>query len=686
MREKTGSGTKLLKRLRNLALCHRPESGSEDTEVIALVGSPNVGKSAMFNNLTRMYVTVSNYPGTTVEVTTGKANIGGSDYAVVDTPGMYSVLSITEEERVARRLLLERKPCAVIQLVDAKNLGRMLQLTVQLMEFGFPLILCLNMMDEAEKLGLEIDIELLKEELGTEVVPTVCTTKKGMREVREAIESRPLPAPATPIRYEPDIEEALRRIEELLKADYGVSKRGIALLLLQNDAEIKEMVSSTEESFREIEAEVNKIRSRSTRSAVYRIAMVRQSFCRELTRRVITQKHTRKRSLNEVLSLLMISPWVGVPVVLLVLYLGLYKFVGQFGAGVAVDFIESHIFGQYVNPRVDSALHSLLPADNGWQFWLRELFGGEYGIITLGLTYAIAIILPIVFCFFVFFSILEDTGYFPRLAMMLDGLFKKLGLSGKAVIPMVLGLGCDTMATIVTRVLETKREKFIAILLLALAVPCSAQYGVIAGLLASRGGGLLGVSWAFGCWLLVVFGIFLVVGYLTSKILRGEKPTFYMELPPLRLPRIGNILSKTFGRMKWYFYEVLPLFVVASVLIWLGRLTRVFDLLIEVLSGVVTVAGLPAESAKAFIYGFFRRDFGAAGLYDLARVEGLTGVQLVVACVILTLFVPCIAQFLIMKKEQSLRVAVLVTILIITVAFSVGALLNAVLTGLGVHF
>ena len=194
---------------------------------------------------------------------------------------------------------------------------------------------------------------------------------------------------------------------------------------------------------------------------------------------------------------------------------------------------------------------------------VQDLFVGEYGILTLGLRYAVAIILPIVGTFFLAFSILEDTGYLPRLAMLMDRVFKGIGLNGRAVIPMVLGFGCDTMATMVTRTLETRRERVIATLLLALAIPCSAQLGVILAMLSGAPGALL-------IWGLVITGVFLLVGLLAARLLPGERPTFYMELPPLRLPQLGNVLVKTYTRMEWYLLEVLPFFLLASVVIWLG--------------------------------------------------------------------------------------------------------------------
>lgn len=261
--------------------------------------------------------------------------------------------------------------------------------------------------------------------------------------------------------------------------------------------------------------------------------------------------------------------------------------------------------------------------------------------------------------------------------MLIDRLFKTIGLSGRAVIPIVLGLGCDTMATIVTRTQETKRERVITTLLLALAIPCSAQMGVIFAILAD--------SWAaLFIWILSVVGILLLVGFLASRILPGNKASFYIEIPPLRLPRISNVIVKTISRLQWYLTEVIPFFIIASIVLWIGDLTGVFNWVISIMKPVVNFIGLPQESAEVFLYGFFRRDFGAAGLYDLHNSGEIAGIPLVVAAVTLTLFIPCIAQFMVMIKERGIKTALAIAAFIFPFAFGVGYVLNLVLTSLGV--
>jgi ferrous iron transport protein B len=243
---------------------------------------------------------------------------------------------------------------------------------------------------------------------------------------------------------------------------------------------------------------------------------------------------------------------------------------------------------------------------------------------------------------------------------------------------MTLGFGCGTMATLVTRTLETKRERLIATILLALAIPCSAQLGVLFAIMA--GNPLATIIWAT-----VVVLIFLIIGFLAAHILPGEKPDFYMEVPPLRMPKIRNVLMKTLTRVEWYFKEVFPMFILASVAIWIGQITGIFDMLINVLTYPVQWIGLPPGAATAVLFGFFRRDYGAAGLFDLQQAGGLSGIQLVVAAVTLTLFVPCIAQFSVTIKERGIKTALAIALFVFPFAFFVGFLLNIILISVGVQ-
>ncbi|MFH1778334.1 MAG: nucleoside recognition domain-containing protein [Candidatus Omnitrophota bacterium] len=464
------------------------------------------------------------------------------------------------------------------------------------------------------------------------------------------------------------IEISLEKIETFLHQDYLISKRSMAVLLLCEDEEVLGWVREKEqEVLPEIDKIIKETKAVYHKPLNYLIATRLQQEASSIADKVIKIKAAKKTTFPEKLSIYMMYPLTGIPMLILVLYFGVYKFVGGFGAGVLVNFLEGEVFEKYLTPVMVKFFSSSVPFKI-----INDLLVGEYGVITLGVRYAIAIILPIVTVFFIAFSIIEDTGYLPRLAMLIDNMFKKIGLSGRAVIPMVLGFGCDTMATMVTRTLPTKRERLIASLLLALAVPCSAQLGVIIALLG-------GNTAAFLIWAAVIMFVFIFVGYISAKVLPGERPSFYMEIPPLRLPNIANVITKTYTRVKWYMKEILPIFLAVSFFIWLGQITKIFDVLIWVFQKPVKLIGLPPETAKIFLLGFFRRDYGAAGLYDLNKAGEMTGGQLVVACVALTLFLPCIAQFMMNVKERGLKTGLLISAFVLVVSFCVAYVLNKML-------
>lgn len=658
------------------ASCHNgPQESITNLPLVVIVGSPNVGKSVLFNRLTGAYVTVSNYPGTTVEVTRGKARLGGREVGVMDTPGMYNLLPITEEEQVARKILLSEHPAVVVHVVDAKNLERMLSMTLQLIEAGLPVLLTVNLMDEAERLGIHVDIAGLQQRLGIPVIGTALASGRGAKEIRALIQDSLFEKSEGPehselaVAYPHPIEDAIASLSLLLENDYALTRRAMALLLLQDDREVLESVQACETPRQEQIAQATQAaQTHFGQPLSYLITHAQRQAAESILEKVFRAGQASHSGFAARLSDAMIHPLTGIPILLLALFL-LYEFVGVLGAQTIVNWLETNLFDAHLNPWVDQALANWVP----WPA-LRSLIGGEFGVVTLGLRYAFAIILPIVGTFFIAFSIIEDSGYLPRLAMLIDRVFKRIGLNGRAVIPMVLGFGCDTMATLTTRTLETRRERVISTLLLSLAIPCSAQMGVMLALLA-------GAPFLLPAWLVIVSGVFLLVGFLSAKLMPGEQPSFYMELPPLRLPRARNVLVKTYTRMEWYLREVFPLFIFASVIIWIGTLTGLFDLAVAMLAPVVRWLGLPDQTAVAFLFGFFRRDYGAAGLYDLK--DTMNAAQLLVAVVTMTLFVPCLAQFAVTIKERGWKTALAMAAFIFPFALLVGAALSGLLRLLG---
>ncbi len=647
-------------------VCHGVDTGaSQEDRSIVLVGNPNVGKSVLFGALTGRYAMVSNYPGTTVEVTRGAASVDGERRAVVDTPGVNSLLAAGECERVTRSIVLDEHTGVVVLVADAKNLDRAVVLATQLVETEIPFVLALNMDDEARKRGIEIDDGLLSEILGVEVRRTVATRREGVEALVETLE-RPMGGSRLAVAYGADIEGAIERVVDLLPPECGARRARAVMLLGSQDIGAEGVSFSASERAR-LAAIRRELQAGYDEPLGYVVNRRRVETAREVVAAVCSRRAVGRESVASILGRLTIHPVWGVPVLFAVLYL-LYWFVGQFGAGTLVGYLEGVVFGEYINRWARDASAGI-PLE-----FVRDLIAGEYGLVTMALSYGIAIILPIVGTFFLAFSLLEDSGYLPRLAVMANRPFKAIGLNGKAVVPMVLGLGCDTMATMTTRILDTRKERLQVTLLLALAVPCSAQLGVILGIMGGLGGAAVLI------WGGVLVAVLFTVGYLAARVLPGEGSDFIQELPPLRLPRLSNVLVKTLTRMEWYLKEVLPLFVIGTALLFTLDRTGMLSAIEAAASPLVTgILGLPEAATQTFLMGFLRRDYGAAGLFKLVQDGQLNHVQALVSLVVITLFMPCIANFLMIVKEFGLRVAVAVAAFVTPLAFVAGGLLNATL-------
>ncbi|MHC4469414.1 MAG: FeoB small GTPase domain-containing protein [Planctomycetota bacterium] len=765
-----------------------------------LVGNPNVGKSVIFGALTRRYVVVSNYPGTTVEVSRGTALFSGDPVELVDLPGVNNLIPQSEDERVTRDAIVFDRTEVVLQVVDAKNLRRGLLLTLTLAEMGVPFAVILNMMDEALERGVRIDRRELEKLLGVRVMSTVATRGKGIHKVRtwmaggaannSAGETGPVRS-AVPVDYGPAIEAAVAEIEPLLP-ETAVSRRSVALMVLGADEGIRKwtrMVQSPDTAS-EIEAIRRRLSSGLRRPVSYEITQARLSAATKILEKVyrvdpaLSGAMERMARFGETVTgrgaahvtaflgaaLLLLSQGGFAPsvegaaiaaavvaaavalgrsprlsfLVLLATLAGLcllgmlvhplsqllpeegwirsgwiqgaagllivagvllgrqttnlvwgtlgalsvleliYLFVGVFGAGDLVDLLESRLFEGAISPAIVSVVDFILPPGGEGVLgsiaaFLNAALVGEYGALTMALSYSIAIILPVVGTFFLAFGILEDSGYLPRLAVMMNRGFRAMGLNGKAVLPMVLGLGCDTMATLTTRVLETKKERVIVTLLLALGIPCSAQLGVILGITGKIG--TAAILW----WLGTVAFVLFAVGWLSSLLLPGRQSDFILELPPLRVPRLGNIVMKTVARIEWYLKEAVPLFFLGTLVLFLLDVTGALERVKWAAKPIVTGwLGLPGETTPALLIGFLRRDYGAAGLSDVYNQGLMDPRQAVVALITITLFVPCIANFFIMIKERGWKTGVAMFLFIFPFAFLVGGLVNLLMGVLGV--
>jgi ferrous iron transport protein B len=634
---------------------------------VVLVGNPNVGKSALFGALTGAYATVSNHPGTTVELRTGRLALAGGPADLVDTPGVLSLLSLAEDERVTRDLLLAGDTAAVVVVGDAKNLARTLSLALQVAELELPFVLCLNMMDEAAAAGRDIDVSALEHRLDVPICPTVAVRREGVEALRDAL-ARARQAAARAV-YPQPVERAVRAVQPLLRGS-RIAPRALALMALAGDGVGPALMAEPATAGATLRAIRDGAEAELGTTLAYAIGIARHQAAVSLLASVSSggEAHAPPSPLRDCLERLATHPRLGYLPLLLALA-ATYQFVAGFGAGTLVELLEERLFGEVLNPRAVALVSAVSP----WA-WARDMLVGPYGLITMALTYSLALVLPIVGTFFIALGVLEDSGYLPRLAVMADRAFRAMGLNGKAVLPMVLGLGCDTMATLTTRVLETSKERLIVILLLALGVPCSAQLAVTLALLRPLGPPALLI------WAGVVVAVIAGVGRLAALMLPGERSDFVFELPPLRLPRPGNILVKTLARVEWYLKEAVPLFALGTLLLFLADRLALLGGIQYLAAPLVTGAlGLPGETAEAFVVGFLRRDFGAAGLYRLAEAGALSPAQILVAVVTMTLFIPCIANFFMIVRERGWLTGLAVAAFVFPFAFAVGAALNAAL-------
>ncbi len=698
------------------------ENEGEGGKAVLLVGNPNVGKSVIFSYLTGRYTVVSNYPGTTVEISRG--NTGQkNNIETIDTPGINSLFPASEDERVTRDLIFEYRSATVIQVADAKNIDRALLLTTQLAETGCRMILVLNMMDEARQRGIEIDTARLSSILGIEVIETVAVEKRGLSRISGAIAAGSARVPSIRVAYPDLMENTIRKAVEVLPGLERYGRFGVLTLATGDTGLFDNDDAIDRRRMENLVAGIGTDEEKLAAPFSYHIAKARRLVVKEILGSVVRKKGRirpdnrfdfRKyapaatilaltvvlvalsgmKALSEaglfptlpVLSALILfvtiagaeridrwtlHPVYGLLFLAAVIYL-IYQLVGVFAAGTLVDFIQVNLFDRMLIPLVERMTG---------EGFIRDLLAGQYGLVSMGLSYSISIVLPIVVVFFTVFGLLEDTGYFPRLTVLTNNGFRMAGLNGKATLPVVLGFGCVTMAILASRILETKKERIIVITLLSLAIPCSAQLGVTMALMSA-----ISIT-AVLTIMLIIVSEFMMVGAILGRYLKGKTSDFILELPPLRVPRASNIALKTGARARWFLVEAVPYFLAATLVIFVlertGAMVLVYKTVEPVIKGVL---GLPVETASAFIVGFFRRDYGAAGLYRIWQDGLLTGNQVVVALTVMSLFLPCLASLIVMIKEIGIKYATIIFFFVMTMSIASGGLLNLLLKLFGVRF
>lgn len=595
---------------------------------VALVGNPNVGKSLFFNFLSGMYVDVSNYPGTTVEISKGR--FGEMD--VYDTPGVYGISSFTAEENVTRDMVLRSD--VILNIVDAVHLERDLFLTQQLIDMGKKVSVILNFMDEVRLRGLEIDTKLLSSVLGVPVFTTTAVTKEGFDAIPEAIRQ------ARRGNQDPDLHHRLHAMLAVAGSEAE------ALLILEGDEDV---------------ASRHGVQPGAEREEMY---VERRNRVNLVINAVLSERGIQRR-LSTLLGRWAVNPWTGVPLLFGALYL-IYLFVGTLIAQDLVEYLETNLGNGMWEPWIRGIVTQAIPADS----WAGTILIGEFGVLTMTVTYLLFLLLPLVIAFYLSLAVMEDSGYLPRLATLVDRSLNRMGLNGSAVIPLILGFGCVTMATITTRLLGSEREKRITTAILQFAVPCSAQLAVIAAMLA--GAGFTSMLIFAG----TILTVFVAIGTILHRTLPGKTSPLLIDLPPMRMPRMDNVVRKTAFRTYFFMKEATPWFFAGALAVGIMQVTGLLSLWQEILSPFTTAwLQLPREAATAFVMGMVRRDFGAAGLYDLP----LTSDQIVVALVTITLFVPCIASLMVMLKERGAKEAMIVWFGTWVGAFLVGGILSQIL-------
>lgn len=593
---------------------------------IVLAGNPNVGKSVFFNALTGLYVDVSNYPGTTIDMACGRYR----GDVIIDTPGVYGISAFNEEEKITRDIVLSAD--IVVNIVDAVHLERDLFLTLQIIDMGIPTVVALNMVDEAVQEGLKVDVPLLEKLLGVPVIPAVAVRNIGISDLKRKMYF------ARPGNIEPALSKKINKI-------HPPAGRREALLVLEGDPEISERYG---------------MQPGTEREQIYRAR-------REMANKVIAQvvKETGKREhFAARLGYWMIIPVTGFPILAFTLWI-IYLVVGVLFAQNIVDFTEGFMKERY-EPAVRSFLVNFIQPGS----FFDVILAGQYGLLTMTATYFIGLLLPLVLGIFLVLSLLEDSGYLPRIATLVDRALIGLGLNGQAIIPLILGFGCVTMACITTRLLSSDRERRITIFLLALGIPCSAQMAIIVAVIAS-----MGASYMF-LFILILFSILFCAGTLLGRFLPGVTTPLLIELPPLRLPVPQNVLRKAWQKAYYFLKEALPLFaggmLFLSLLEAFGLLQGLRSILIPVTAGWLH---LPSEIADIFIMGLIRKEFGAAAILNLQ----MSSLQNFVALITLSLTVPCIASTMVIFKERGWREGIAIWTIVFFLAFLIGGVVARLL-------
>ncbi|MHC4172433.1 MAG: ferrous iron transport protein B [Planctomycetota bacterium] len=634
-------------------------SGSPPVKKIAIVGLPNTGKSQVFNNLTGEYTLVANYPLTTVEMKRARCRVDGETYEVIDTPGFHCLYIHSQEELAVRNMIFKEVPDIIIQCIDANRLKQSLTLTADLLDLGLPMVISLNAIDETARRGVWIDSSRLSHLLGISVVESIAVNGLGTRELKCAINKAR--RGKRPLRYGELINDGISAIGSVLPEDVNFRRKAATLLLL-DDPFLADYLREQygPEKIAPLKEGVDRVKRQFQGHLGQVLNNKRSRWVDDVFERTTRKQKIVPNDFSKAFARLSRHPVFGIPI-LLAMVLVMYLLI------VNVANVIAGWMGQTLWIPVESKIDGLVTVK-----WLNDFLIGDYGILSLGLANAFVTILPILTIFFLAFNILEDIGYVPNLCVLTKRIFDKLGLSGSAIMPLVLGFGCKTMATLTTKSLRSRKERYIAIYLIAFAIPCAAQMALNMSIL-----GRMGIT-AFVIAFSVLALVEIAAGMTLNKILKEEERSdFIQELPAIRLPNPRAVIVKTYYRLWWFIKEAVPVFIYAAVILFVIDKVGILDALKITFNPVMTgFLGLPLQMMDALILSMARHEAAAGLVIKLIEAGQLNYVQCIVSVTITTMFVPCFANIMAMIKELGVKRAVASVIVINSTAILIAGILN----------
>jgi ferrous iron transport protein B len=642
---------------------------------VCLAGNANVGKSAIFNQLTGLNQTIGNWPGKTVERAEGTLHFKGYTIRVIDLPGTYSMSAYSMEEVVSRDYIAVERPDVVVNVVDASALERNLYLTIQLLELNPPLVIALNQVDFAAKKGITVDTNKLSEMLGVPVVATVATTGIGMQELlSKVVEVAEKATRSTDIKYGQEIEASIEKLEVVVKT--GLSRlssryppRWIATKLLERDEDVCKKIELDKGDAiifqaTEIADQIEQIHGEPS-SVV--MASERYSLASRIARTSVRIISPPRVDMSQILDAVTAHKIFGYPVLAGVVA-SVFSIV--FVAGNAMIGVLEGLFDLVLVPATRTLLSRALPP-----VVVQLISGG----VVWGIGAAVTIVLPYIIPFYILLGILEDSGYLPRAAFLMDNVMHRIGLHGKAFIPLLLGFGCNVPACVGCRIMETDRERFLAGFVVTL-IPCAARTVIILGLV----GRYLGMAAALALYLFDLALVFLL-GRVAFKILPGEPVGLIMEMPPYRMPAVKSVLKKTWARTKDFVYVAFPFIVGGSVVLQFLSVTGLISTVADFMSPLTTSwLGLPPIAGIPLVFGVLRKELtlvllaDLAGTFDFSSI--LTPVQMIVFAIVTMIYIPCVATIAALAREFGARRAAAVAVLDSILAVVVGGLAYHILS------